>query len=152
LFDTAPCSARAIPRKTKTGLQKNNMKKTAAIITLAVSLTGLSAFAQDAGNPPPPEGDKQAAHGQGHGGGFHVLPPHAKEQLNLTPDQEKQIAALEADVKDKLSKILTPEQMEKLKQMRPHPPGGGPDGGPNHEHGGSAPDKGQQPPAPPAAN
>jgi len=52
-------------------------------------------------------------------GGPRLLPGGAREVLNLTADQEKQVAELEAEVKSKLAKILTPDQLEKLKQMRP---------------------------------
>ena len=50
------------------------------------------------------------------------------EHLNLTEDQQKQIAALEAEVKAKLEKILTPEQLQQLKEMRPPGRPGGPGG------------------------
>jgi Spy/CpxP family protein refolding chaperone len=46
----------------------------------------------------------------------------------LTDDQKKQVAALEAEVKAKLEKILTPEQLKQLKQMRPPGRPGGPGG------------------------
>jgi Spy/CpxP family protein refolding chaperone len=66
------------------------------------------------------------------------LPPRAQEQLNLTADQQTQMSALEADVKAKLEKILTREQLQQLKQMRPPPRQGGPGGrggpgGPGYE-------------------
>jgi len=57
---------------------------------------------------------------------LHLLPPHAQEGLNLTCDQQKQVADLEVETKTKLHKILTPEQLQQLKQMRPPPPQGGP--------------------------
>jgi Spy/CpxP family protein refolding chaperone len=55
------------------------------------------------------------------------------EHLNLTEDQQKKIAALEAEVKAKLEKILTPEQLQQLKEMRPPGRPGGPGGGPGGE-------------------
>ena len=58
-----------------------------------------------------------------------MLPPRAQEQLNLTADQQKQLVALEAEVKAKLEKILTPEQLRQLEQMRPPRPQSGPGGG-----------------------
>ena len=67
-------------------------------------------------------------------GGIHLLPPRAQEELKLSEEQKKQIAALEAETKAKLEKILTPEQLEQMKQMRP--PGG--PGGPGGEPGNSA--------------
>ena len=63
----------------------------------------------------PPQSDSQppAQHvgGPGGRGGFHLLPPRAAEILKLTDDQKTQLAALEAETKAKLEKILTPEQM-----------------------------------------
>ena len=59
-----------------------------------------------------------------------VLPPFVREGLNLTREQEKQLAELEAEVKEKLNKILTDEQKKLIESMRPGPGGfpGGPDG------------------------
>ncbi len=75
--------------------------------------------------------------GSGRRGGFHLLPPRAMEQLNLTADQQKQVAALESEVKAKLEKILTPEQVKQLQQMRPPPRQGGMgNGGPGRGQGG----------------
>jgi hypothetical protein len=57
----------------------------------------------------------------GKGGGFKlgaVLPPFAADQLKLTDDQKTQIAALEADVKAKLEKVLTADQLKSLETMR----------------------------------
>jgi len=131
------------------------MKTAAIAIALALALSTLNTRAQDAGAPPPLAGGPASApkHGQGW---FHLLPPRALEQLKLTADQQKQLADLEADVKGKLEKILTPEQQQQLKQMRPpHPPGGrgagGPDaGGPGgNTPGGSADDTRPTPPPPP---
>ena len=67
--------------------------------------------------------------GRGGPGRFElgrVLPPFVKDQLNLTADQEKQIADLEKHVKAKLMKILTADQQKQLQDMRP--PRGGPGG------------------------
>jgi len=130
------------------------MKKTSIAIALALALPMLYIHAQSPDSPPsategssdstqPPAGPPKDGGGPGHGG-FHVLPPHARELLKLTDDQQKQIAALEAEVKEKMEKILTPEQLEQLKKMRPpHPPGGhgGPGGGPDSQSGSSSGDK-----------
>src|SRR5947209_6685003 len=62
-----------------------------------------------------------------------VLPPPVRAGLGLNPDQEKQIAALEKDVKERLEKILTARQLKQIEEMRPRGPGGpggGPPGGP----------------------
>jgi hypothetical protein len=64
-----------------------------------------------------------------------ILPPFLQNMLNLTPDQKKQLDALQSDVDAKLGKILTADQQKQLQEMR------GPDGfGP--------PGKGSPPPPP----
>jgi len=121
------------------------------ILALALGASTCLLTAQD-GNPPP-EGQRPPGRqgGPGRPGGFHLLPPRAHEQLNLTADQEKQVADLEAEVKGKLEKILTPEQMQQLKQMRPPQRQGGPGGprghGPSGDQGG--PGGEGRPPRPP---
>jgi len=57
---------------------------------------------------------------------LHLLPPHAQEGLKLTTIQQKQVADLEVETKAKLGKILTPDQLQQLKQMRPPSPKAGP--------------------------
>ncbi len=135
--------------------------KTKMTIALAaiIGALALAANAQDnnqpAGGPPPSDSQQNMQHtggpgGRGERGGFHLLPPRAQDQLKLTDDQKTQIAALEADTKAKLEKILTPEQMQQLKNMRPPMrqgggqmrggPGGGdgrPSGPPAGEDGGN---------------
>lgn len=76
-----------------------------------------------------------------------VLPPMLRQNLNLTPAQEKQIDALQKEVDAKLDKILDDDQKAQLKAMRDRgpgrfgpPPGGGRPPGP----GGDGP-----PPPPP---
>jgi len=73
--------------------------------------------------------------GAGPGGrppaGFHLLPRHVMENLDLTDEQDDQVRALEQETKRKLYEILTPEQRKLVDQARPprRPPGGeGPDG------------------------
>jgi hypothetical protein len=107
------------------------MKTKVVLLALALGVSTCLLTAQD-GTPP---GDGQSPPpSQGGPGGlggprFHVLPPGAKERLNLTADQLKQVAALEAEVKAKMEKILTADQLQQLAQMRPPRPFGGPDGG-----------------------
>jgi len=100
------------------------MKRAAITIALALAVSTFSALAQNTTNLPP------AGNGPGRGpGGFHILPPRASEQLNLTADQQKQLADLEADIKTKIETILTPAQMDQLKKMRPPHRQGGPGAG-----------------------
>ena len=59
------------------------------------------------------------ADGPAAGAQFRVLPPFAQRELQLTPEQLKQIEALEADVQGKMQKILTPEQLKQWTERRP---------------------------------
>ncbi len=66
-------------------------------------------------------------------GGFRlgwVLPPHVREELDLTREQEKQLAELEKEVKAKLEKILTAEQKRRIERAGPRGPRRGPGGPP----------------------
>src|SRR5664280_2275163 len=117
------------------------MKTKALLLALAVGASTCVLMAQDTNNTsdsqPPPRlegGPGAGPRGRGGPGGFHLLPPRAQEQLKLTADQQKQVADLEAEVKAKMAKILTPEQLQQLKQMRPPRLRGGP-GGPGGERG-----------------
>src|SRR5262245_6656716 len=70
--------------------------------------------------------------GPGPAGPPSILPPFARESLRLTEEQRKQLDELDADVREKLGKILTPEQKHELDQLRPRgfdgpPPGPGRD-------------------------
>jgi hypothetical protein len=62
-----------------------------------------------------------------------LLPPHVRNELNLTKDQEKQLADLEKEFTARLQKILTTEQKKKFEEMRRR---GGPPGGPGGPPGG----------------
>ena len=115
------------------------------------------ARADDKPDGPPPKQDGAAPGGGGQGGpggpgggppgrppgGVHVIPRFAEEKMNLTDDQKKQIADLEKEVKEKLAKILTPEQMKTLEEARPPRPGGG-QGGPGGGQGGPGGGQGTQ--------
>jgi hypothetical protein len=78
--------------------------------------------------------------GPGGPGGFRpprpgeILPAMLRGRLELTPEQIKQVDALQQEVDAKLAKILNEEQNRQLKEMRergPFGPGGfGPPGGP----------------------
>jgi Spy/CpxP family protein refolding chaperone len=76
---------------------------------------------RDRGDNPPPLPPRRFELGQ-------VLPPFAREQLELTKEQEDQVAKIEKEVKDRLSKVLTAEQRKKADDIRPPRPGGPPVG------------------------
>jgi hypothetical protein len=106
------------------------LKCVAAVVVSAV--VGLIAAAQPPGGGPP---------GNGPGGagprGFQlgwVLPPHVRNDLELTEEQQKQIAELEKEVKQRLEKILTEKQKRQIQQAGP--PGGGPNGPGGQQRGG----------------
>jgi len=79
----------------------------------------------DDGGPP---GRGRGPGGRGMMGGpprpGQVLPPMAQQMLNLTDDQKKQVDELQKEVDAKLAKILTPQQLDQLKQMPGRGPGG----------------------------
>jgi Spy/CpxP family protein refolding chaperone len=146
VFCTASNPVRAVEAMESNKRQKI-MKKSAMVLALALGMSAWSLNAQDEGGPPPSgerppgqEGGPGAQGGRARGqAGFHLLPPHVMEQLNLTADQQKQVAALEAEVKAKLEKILTPEQLKQMKQMRPPMRPSGPGGGPGGQAGPGGP-------------
>jgi len=78
-----------------------------------------------------------------------ILPPFVREALDLTQDQEKQIADLEKAVRAKLLKILTREQQKRISEMTgkgPKGPNGkgkdkGPKGPPQGRDKGDLPDR-----------
>jgi hypothetical protein len=115
------------------------MKTKILLLTLVFGTSTCHLTAQE-GNPPP-EGQRPPGAEAGRPGpggerrGPQLLPPPVAEQLNLTPEQREQVAKLEADVKAKMEKILTPDQLEQMKQMRPPMQEGGPVG-PNARMGG----------------
>jgi hypothetical protein len=53
-----------------------------------------------------------------------VFPPPLLEELNLTPEQEKELEAIRKELKAKLEKLLTAEQKKKVENFRPRGPGG----------------------------
>src|ERR1035438_5928593 len=129
------------------------MKTNVIILALALGASTCLLTAQDSNQPPDgqrPPGREGGPGGPGGQGGFHLLPPRAQEHLNLTDDQKKQVAALEAEVKAKLEKILTPEQLDQLKQMRPpgRPGGPGGQGGPGGSGGSGGSGGGENQPKP----
>ncbi len=58
-----------------------------------------------------------------------ILPMMVQNRLRLTPDQKKEIDALQKEVDSKLEKILNDEQKKMLEEMRRRGPGGPPRGG-----------------------
>jgi hypothetical protein len=54
-----------------------------------------------------------------------LMPPHVREGLDLTDDQETALAALETEVKGKLERLLTDEQRRAVERLGKRPPPGG---------------------------
>lgn len=98
------------------------MNRNLIALAFTLHLAICPAIAQDGQRPEPPPPPPPG------GGGIRILPRGAEQTLKLTDEQRKQLKDLEAEVKAKVEKILTPEQVEQLKSMRPQPPGGGPNG------------------------
>jgi Spy/CpxP family protein refolding chaperone len=141
------------------------MKAKITFLVLALGASTCLLTAQDNASPSDTQPPPQRAGGPGGRGGFHLLPPRAQEVLKLTDAQKTQIAALETETRAKLEKILTPEQLQQLKNM--HPPmrpggsggqgqGNGPGAGDNSVPPGPPPgeDGGNNPPSgpPPGGN
>ena len=140
-----------------------------AVIARAADLTDQNPPPkQDSDRPPKPDGNTpdnpDAKPGNGPGGqqsgrrgppgGFHLIPRFAEEKLALTDDQKTKIQDLEKETKDKLSKILTSDQLKTLETMRPPRPGqgrgeqGGPGGDRPGQGNGNSGEKSDRP-APP---
>lgn len=88
------------------------------------------ALATATGYAQPPDRGGPGGRGPGSPPRFEpgrILPPHVREQIELTKEQEKTLADLEKLVKEKMERILTDEQRKKIGQAAP--PGGPPGGG-----------------------
>ena len=99
------------------------MNRKILLATLTLGSATCLLIAQEGQRPPRPEGGTGAPK-------LHLLPRGAEETLNLTGEQRKALTALEAEVKTKVESILTPGQVEKMKGLRPPPPGGQDNRGP----------------------
>lgn len=109
---------------------------------------------------PPPEGGPggpagPGGRGPGGPGGSggpqpgQVLPPFLQEQLDLTEAQRRELQELQKDVDARLAKILTPQQLEQLRQMSRRGPGGGGPEGRGGPPGGGGANGGGRPSRPP---
>lgn len=114
-----------------------------AVAALALAMPSTSLLAQDQGAT---NSDTNSQTGPNHPpDGPPLLPPRAVEALNLTDAQKQQLKFIQEQVKTQIEAILTPAQLDQLKQMRAqHRHGWGPKG-----HGGPG---GGTPPAPPSTN
>jgi hypothetical protein len=81
------------------------------------SAAALALFALGSSSQPPPAGKKDGPPPPRFQLG-DLFPPRMTEDLKLTKEQLKQIAELQADVKRKLEKILTAEQMQQIARPR----------------------------------
>ncbi|MEI7921140.1 MAG: YHYH protein [Planctomycetota bacterium] len=88
----------------------------AGIVAVLVSWLAISGHAQQ--GPPMPRGPQFG----------DVIPGFLRDQLELSPDQARQLKALEAEVRERLAKVLTQQQVEALKNVPPPPEFVGPGG------------------------
>lgn len=102
----------------------------------AVSFLGTAVFIMTLSAQPPGGDEKKGKKGKDGKGpppkfapGM-LFPPGLREELKLTPEQEKGVAAMEKELKEKLDKLLTAEQKKVVEEFRPRPPMGGPGGPP----------------------
>lgn len=108
----------------------------ATLMTLGITVGGVKAQEsqgrpQEGNRPPvgfgrgenPPPGRRHE--------GFPVIPPPIADALNLTDKQKTELMALEKEVNEKIKKILSADQMKKMKMLRERhrpPMGRGPEG------------------------
>jgi Spy/CpxP family protein refolding chaperone len=108
--------------------------------SLATLLVAGVFMATSASSQPP--GGKDGKDGKDGKGGpprfelGQLIPPPLRGELKLTPEQEKQLDDLKNEVKGKLAKILTPEQVKAAENFRPRFGGPGGPGGPGGDKGG----------------
>jgi hypothetical protein len=105
---------------------------------IMAALCFLAAAALTATSQPPFPGDRKGDKGKGTprfvlGKAF---PPFIRDELELSPEQEKQLAAIEDELREKLEKLLTEDQKKTVKAFRPRGPGGFPGGPPDGPPGG----------------
>lgn len=80
-----------------------------------------SIIAAGGGDGAPGGADRASGRGEPRGD-LHLMRREAEEQLNLTAEQRKQLDDLTWEAKEKLAKILTPEQVKILDESRPPRP------------------------------
>ena len=114
------------------------------------AIVGLAVFVATSESQPPELGNRESSERGGPPGpppSFQpgqVLSPSVRSRLGLTREQEQQLRNLEREVKERLAKILTPEQQKQLADLRSFrspgpppddspddPPPGGPGGPPD---------------------
>ncbi len=93
-----------------------------AATLLAVLLVGLAMSQPPGDRTNPPPGKEKGPPPRFELG--RIFPPPLREELQLTPEQEKELAALEKELKVKLTKILTDKQKKTIENFRPRGPGG----------------------------
>src|SRR5262245_21843352 len=87
-----------------------------AFATAVVGWCALTASSNPPAGQGGPGGKKGGPPGFAPG---RVLPPFVRDHLDLTAEQEKRLDELEAEVQQKLDKILTDKQKKKLADLRP---------------------------------
>lgn len=114
------------------------------LVLLAMSTLLLGFAAVASGQPPRDQAPQKPPGGRGGAARFRLgslFPPPVRAELTLTPEQQKALAALEAEVAERLKAILTPEQKKQIEDLplpgpprdAPRKPGGR--GGPPGEGG-----------------
>ena len=103
-----------------------------------VFLTGMAQPQDEKGPKKGPPGEKK---GWEPG---KIIPPHVRDILELSEEQERKIADLEKEVRSKLLKIFTEEQQQRLRDFNDKGPKGPPkdkDGPPPEKKGKKGKDK-----------
>ena len=127
------------------------MKSISCWVLMLLGSTALCGLSEQPDGPPPKKGPRPQP--------GSVLPPFVRAELELSEEQERQIADLEREVKGRLAKILSEEQMRQVEEgfrKGPPPPPPPPQGRPRERDGDRSPPKGRpgerdgdRPPPPP---
>jgi Spy/CpxP family protein refolding chaperone len=120
------------------------------VFSIAVLFAAMVLIGSPVASQPPGGKGKDGKGGPGGPGGPPRMelgkgfPPHLIEELNLTNEQQKELEAIEKELKAKLEKLLTAEQKKMVENFRSGGPGG--PGGPGGENGGKGGKGGERPP------
>ncbi|MFO0802906.1 MAG: YHYH protein [Gemmataceae bacterium] len=96
------------------------------LVALVALTIGLSLVGTPAASQPPGKDSKDGKAKDGKGAPRfelgQVFPPPLLSELKLTPEQQKELHAIQKDLKAKLEKLLTDEQKRSVENFRPRGP------------------------------
>ncbi len=106
-----------VDRETLLAAMKDRILASAEL-NVVYDRTGVIDAGGNTAQPRPGAADGPANDGP-RGGAFHLISREAEEKLNLTAEQQRSFAALTLETEGKLHQILTPAQVQALREARP---------------------------------